>query len=59
MDKPQNPITPHVAACAFDICDLIRIPPTSKLARLISKRVQECVEAEFDAAAEENERIPE
>lgn len=52
-------ITAHVAAAAADVCELVGIRPTAILARMIAERLQELVEVEFDAAAEENERVPE
>lgn len=50
-------ITALVAAAAADICELVGIQPTAILSKMIAERIQECVEAEFDAAAEENERV--
>ncbi len=51
-------ITALVAAAAADICELVGIAPTAILARMIAERLQQLVEAEFDTAAEENERVP-
>jgi len=51
-------ITAHVAAAAADVCELVGIAPTAILATMIAERLQELVEAEFEAAAEESERVP-
>jgi len=52
-----NLTSPLVAAATADICELVGIIPTAVLARLIAQRIQACVEAEFEAAVAESERI--
>lgn len=51
----QGLITEAVAKCVTDVCDLVGCQPAAVLGRLIAERIQECVEAELEAALLEQE----